>query len=501
MKQLHQISIIYPDTPELRSLADTLAAQMEHFHIPGEVRSRTGICHLEDVKDPWLIVLCTPDTPKDPEILRNIREFTEQGLYQHILTLLVSGDPAESFPEPLLHEHLPDGTIVDHEPLAANIVSPSAKESVKKLKVERLRLLAPVLGVPFDELMNRRRRQRNRILAVIAAAVLVGACAFLAVTIHRASVFSSQQKDLSAQYDLAEEARDQAAREEAASREAFAAAIGVEASEVLKTGDTELAMLLCLEYLPEYKDLPELTDTLTQALTQRCGAGYVPVTILDPPEEEEEPAEKVHTFDEFMELSGLGDEIFYYYENGDYTITFLDGTAYFYRTDPLELLFTFQNPHTQEVEDYSFDILTLDSGKAYLIHGNYVYDIGTGRLVTMMQPRSGVIRIRGAVSSEGYVVCRRGLSQLYVIDLLNGNVIADLNPPFYKELDVTFAGPASPVTGLCDSTAIQVEGLLYRYQDEAIGVPVSLEDQIALAEQLLDGRTLTEEERARYSLS
>ena len=101
MLNLHQITIAYPDTADLRKLTEQLAAHLEHYHIPKQVRTGTGIQQLSDVKEPWLIVLCTPDTPNDPSVLEQIRLFTERGLYQHILALLVEGEPEQSFPEPL----------------------------------------------------------------------------------------------------------------------------------------------------------------------------------------------------------------------------------------------------------------------------------------------------------------------------------------------------------------------------------------------------------------
>jgi hypothetical protein len=45
-------------------------------------------------------------------------------------------------------------------------------ERVKKLRVEKFRLLAPMLGVGFDDLRRRARQRRIRIIAIVAAAVV-----------------------------------------------------------------------------------------------------------------------------------------------------------------------------------------------------------------------------------------------------------------------------------------------------------------------------------------
>ena len=499
MLNLHQITIAYPDTADLRKLAEQLVAHLQHYHIPKQVRTGTGIQQLSDVKEPWLIVLCTPDTPNDPSVLEQIRLFTEQGLYQHILALLVEGEPEQSFPEPLLKEQRPDGTVIFHEPLAANIALPGAGWSMKKLKVEKLRLLAPILGVSFDELMNRQRRQKVRILTAVAAAVLAGACAFLAITIHRASVFSRQQEELSVQYEKTNDAKDLAMKEQENMQNSYAAAIGVEASKLLKEGDVELAMLLCLEFLPEYGEVEELTDTLQQALEMRCAAGYVPVTSMESPSAQKPPRETTRTFDEFREASGL-ENIDWYYEDEGYTITCQDDKALLYRTDPLEYLFSIENDHTREVQDYTFEILSLPSGKDYLIHGDYVYDIETGGFVKKMEFGYGSSVFRQSISSEGYILCRRGNSQLFVIDIINENMIASLYPPFYPITTAEFAGNETAENGRPDSSSILVNGILFTYRDEAQEVPEKLDGQISLARELLAERTLTEEEKAYYSI-
>ena len=505
MLQFNQIIIVYPNTAQLDQLAKKLASQMEHFRIPGSVRAHTGIRLLSDVREPWLIVLCTPDTPKDREVLEQIRLFTERGLYQHILTLLVAGNPEESFPEPLLHEHLPDGSVIDHEPLAANIVAASAAETEKKLKIEKLRLLAPVLGVSFDELMNRRRRQRIRIVTAAATVLLAGACAFLGVSIYRVRMFTRQQEELSAQYEKTKEAEDQATKEKENSLRSFATSVGVEAAELLKKGDTELAMLLCAEFLPEYKEVPELSETLKQALIMQCAAGYVPVTAGELPLPESDQTENTRTFQQFKEEAGL-DDIDWYSEVGDYTITNRGSEAMLYQTSPLKLLFTFENDHTRLVDDYTFGIVKTASGKNYLIHGDhshgeYVYDIETGKLENKMEFGYGEYLVGGVSSSEGYVIFKRGNSMLSVVDAVSGQFIASVDPPFYPVTEVAFAGKLSPDAGSRDASAILVNGILFRYREEAQEVPSGIDEQLVLAGELLNGRTLTEEERIYYSLS
>ena len=280
MLKINAIEIVYPDTPEAVSLAEILKRELESYRAPASVVKKTGKKSLADVTEPWLVVLCTPDTPSCGEVQERIKDFTARGLYNHILTLLIRGKPEESFPHALLYEERPDGTIIHHEPLAGNIKAPTRRKSLRLLSVEKLRLLAPFLGVSFDELRDRRRRARTRIALALAGVVLTGAAIFLTYALSRMRVISGQNLALQQQYAQAEEARIRAQAQRDAAREEYAGTTAIRAREVLNTGDTELAMLLCLEFLPEAGRTTELPEILSDALQKVTRKGYVPTTSV-----------------------------------------------------------------------------------------------------------------------------------------------------------------------------------------------------------------------------
>ena len=499
MLKLHSVTIAFPESSRLTRLAGKLAAQLESYRVPGDVRSRIGIRHIREVEEPWLIVLCVPETREDPGVLGEIRRFTEDGRYHQILTLLVDGKPEESFPEPLLHEELPDGTVVDHEPLAANIVAPSEGAALRKLKVEKLRLLAPILGVSFDELMNRRRKRKIRILAAFAAAVLAGGCLFLGIAIHRAAVFSDQQEKLTVQYGIASEARDRATEEKESQRRSLATSVGVEAEQVVKTGDTELTMLLCLEFLPDYGDLQELTGPLKDALDMRCAAGYVPVTA-GKLEYIPYQRESWIPMEEFLEKTGVPD-VDYYTERQEFLFTKIGTKGYLFRADPLELLFSFENEHTlREGKDDDFDIVNYADGELYLMHHNdYLYKIPTGELVRKKEWNYGD-SFNASFSSDGYGIVWRASTQVLVYDIVKDSVFAVVSPPFWPLSSTQFAGERSEALRKRDSSKLLINGIFFHYQEGGTKVPETLPEQIALARKLLNGRTLTAEERDQYGL-
>ena len=70
-----------------------------------------------------------------------------------VLTVLVRGEPEESFPSLLCEKA---------EPLAANVRGDSEKEIQKKLDREFLRLAAAMLGCSYDDLKQRHREYRMK---------------------------------------------------------------------------------------------------------------------------------------------------------------------------------------------------------------------------------------------------------------------------------------------------------------------------------------------------
>ena len=276
MTKLNRIEFAAPEA--LRPLSDEIREKMEKYRVPASVRRKTGIRSLRDIPDAWLIVLCSPETPDDPEVTEAIARFTGNGHYNRILTLLTEGSPETSFPDSLLREVKEDGTVVEREPLAANIAGGGERERRKKFEVEKLRLIAPILGVSFDDLMERRKRQRNRILAAVAAFAVAGAGCFLGFALNRMNVMAEQQKELEVRQSETEAEQEKAEEQREAALISRARTAGLQAKAALENGDTELGLLLCLEYLPEMKQIPELTDALKDGLHQLAGEGYAPVT-------------------------------------------------------------------------------------------------------------------------------------------------------------------------------------------------------------------------------
>ena len=90
----------------------------------------------------YLIVICSPRTPESYWVQKEITTFIEMHGREHVLAVLVEGEPEESFPKELLVDD--EGKPV--EPLAADVRGATKAEITKKLKTEIMRLAAPLLG-------------------------------------------------------------------------------------------------------------------------------------------------------------------------------------------------------------------------------------------------------------------------------------------------------------------------------------------------------------------
>lgn len=126
----------------------------------------------------FLIVILSEETKESKWCQEEIRLFKEahDGKIDHILPVLVSGEPEDSIPPILRFETkiLENGEAVTEavEPLCCDVRGQSVKGSMKKLKTEYLRLASDLLDCDYDELYQRHRRRARRQKVMTAAAGL-----------------------------------------------------------------------------------------------------------------------------------------------------------------------------------------------------------------------------------------------------------------------------------------------------------------------------------------
>ena len=289
MEQLqYKAFISYRHQSPDQDIAKKLHTQIETYGIPASLKKSLGISKMgrvfrdqeelplssslgDDIhqaldNSEWLICICSPRYLESKWCMEELRYFLSLGRRNRILTILTEGEPEDSFPEELRFRE-EKGVMVEAEPLAADVRAESLERSLQKLNNEKLRILAPMLGVNYDELKQRARQRRNRILAASAAAVIAVLAGFLGyavvknnqITEERNSALISQSKFLAN-----------------------------EADELLESGgDRMMALLLAKEALPEDFEKPdrpvteEAVTVLRSALVSGVTDNYETVTDFD----------------------------------------------------------------------------------------------------------------------------------------------------------------------------------------------------------------------------
>ncbi len=197
---------------------------LETYHVPGPVRKKTGKKKIERVfrdqeelpigsdlndnisgalaQSEYLIVICSPRTPESYWVCKEIESFIKMHDREHILAVLIEGEPNESFPPQLLTDD--KGNPV--EPLAADVRGADKKEMNKKFKTEILRLAAPVLGCSYDDLRQRHKeRIIKRTIGLVSAGAAVLALAGTAFGIYNAVVAKQMEQLANEKSQLAAE--------------------------------------------------------------------------------------------------------------------------------------------------------------------------------------------------------------------------------------------------------------------------------------------------------
>ncbi len=214
-------------------VAENLHKQLEAFKVPrslikaGKTNGRTKIERVfrdrdelplaSNLADPitqalqgsdYLIVICSPRLPESKWCLKEIETFIHMHGREHVLAVLIEGEPDESFPEILRYDEkeVTDSngnthTIrVDVEPLAADVRGKDKEEVLKQIKNELMRLIAPMLGCNYDDLRMRHKEARQKRFLRISLAISVVCLIFTAISTTMALTINKQSKTIEEQY-------------------------------------------------------------------------------------------------------------------------------------------------------------------------------------------------------------------------------------------------------------------------------------------------------------
>ena len=288
-------------------IAKKVHSGLETYRIPAAVRQKTGKKKMgrvfrdqeelpigSDLDDnisgalresQYLIVICSPRTPESYWVCKEIESFIEMHDRNHILAVLIEGEPDESFPPQLLTDE--NGNPV--EPLAADVRGADKKERNRKFKTEILRLAAPVIGCTYDDLKQRHReRIIKRTIAIVSTAAAVLALAGTAFGIYNANV-AAQMKALADEKAALADEKTKLAEEISiqyeGKQENQSRFFAQESMSLLRSGNREDAILVAMEGLPsEGNDRPYVPDAeyaLSRAVyAYDCGRGMTYDRIL-----------------------------------------------------------------------------------------------------------------------------------------------------------------------------------------------------------------------------
>ena len=138
----------------------------------------------------FMVVLCSPNAARSPYVNEEIRRFKALGCADRIIPLIIGGEPGDTE-----QDLLPAGAPLQaRAPTAPERRAGGAdRERMRGRRndgkdIAKIKLIAGLLGLGFDEIVRREeraRRRRHRILGAIAATFI-----FLAVTATGSAVYA-----------------------------------------------------------------------------------------------------------------------------------------------------------------------------------------------------------------------------------------------------------------------------------------------------------------------
>ena len=157
------------------------------------------ISALENSK--YLIVICSPRLKDSLWCKKEIETFKKLRGRKNIFCVLIEGEPADSFPEEVLFDEqevtLENGEKaverIEVEPLAADVRGQTEKEVLKKIKEEKLRLIAPMYGLDYDDLKQRHKLRRQKRILNISIITAIACFIFAIYTSIMLIKINSQQ--------------------------------------------------------------------------------------------------------------------------------------------------------------------------------------------------------------------------------------------------------------------------------------------------------------------
>ncbi len=493
--------ISYRHTDLDKFVAENLHRELESFKLPRSVakkrpgqknkiervfRDKEELPLTSNLNDPimealhsseYLIVVCSPRLRESMWCKKEIETFVALRGREHVMAVLIEGEPLQSFPDELLFrvEKRPraDGTIeevrIPVEPLAADVRGKDKKEVKKLLRPETMRLCAGMFHLNYDDIRQRHREQKMR--RILTASLIAGAL-FFAFGIYStitALRINSQKQQIEAQ---AEEIQQQ--NDELALRQALSLA---ELSEqYLNNGNRNSAVVTATEALTESDGIAlPYTPEAHYALNESLRAYDIGVSAKA--EYQMEVSGRIESVKQSPDSDTLAiydntgaitlfdiaqKEIIriinpsIYDTMGDYGFTFVDDTrfAYINADNVLCILDLTTRNMIKEIQLEQGSEITAGSGGNYIAveqwsHNFLIIDGNTYETLGTTPKLDAGFYIDGPyISEDGILACGysrptenvtdRDAYDLYFIDLKTMEVLSSLDLGYKKVQDIDF---------------------------------------------------------------
>ena len=402
-------------------VAENLHKTLESYDLPKSIKTKLGITNKtfkrvfrdqeelplsSNLEDPivdalenskFLIVICSPRLKDSLWCKKEIQTFKKLRGRKNIFCVLVEGEPSESFPEEVLYDEkkvtTKDGkTKVNKimvEPLAADVRGSSKKEILKKIKEEKLRLIAPMFELDYDDLKQRQKIKEQKRIIHIVAAIAIASIAFGIYSLIMFIIIQTQQNRLATYQALS---------------------LAQESSTNLLNDNRYDAIKYAYQSLTEFSnvDMPYTTDgeyALNEALgVYDVGSSYKSI-------------KEIHTDGVVDYIKVNNDEKYMAIYDEAETITLFESST-------LKIINKY-NTNGVYANEYSFGFLGSDKFAYVNIDGDIkIIDINENKDINTIDNDENIIAIR--CNPNGKYIAYMTSKNLYIYDLEESKEIANI---------------------------------------------------------------------------
>lgn len=148
----------------------------------------------------FLLIICSPEYNESQWCLEELRYFKEihEGSTNNIAVISVSGEPSETFPQDILSS-IEEGKIISVEPLSADIRADTTRQSLKKLNILYLKMIALFLGCEYNDLVQRQEKRKRKKILILSSVIISVLLAFTVILTFSYTKIQSKNQEIEEQ--------------------------------------------------------------------------------------------------------------------------------------------------------------------------------------------------------------------------------------------------------------------------------------------------------------